>query len=384
MKRIHVMNTLAACALAAAAAACGGSSEQAIADSKFVANAPSYDHVAIVVDDNDASPNSTQTSLDEQALSTEKCHPHLFSRTHEIAGRLNRHSNKMLAHVKDLVADSPKLSAGNTRTWESVKNGVDRKLTLTANADGSFSFELDLAAVAATETFVKVASGSVSSATVTTVTTTNASFSFDFDALHSVVSSEKAAGQLAITGKIVKDTTKPAPGVQKTLTVAFTNFVPEEGDPHGPRTGSFTHLGEPGIGGSLTFSDSLILLCPSNPSNLVADTQTVARWYKASTGGIHGRADAKATGGQMAAGQMWEGVACHNGQPAQASTAANEDAYWMMKLEDPAGNTVSGSARETTDGQANPCDPVFGAVPSLTNNATDYDFTKALTFPGQW
>ena len=31
-----------------------------------------------------------------------------------------------------------------------------------------------------------------------------------------------------------------------------------------------------------------------------------------------------------------------------------------------------------------PCDPVFGAVPSTTNNLTDYDFSAKVTFPGEW
>ena len=77
-----------------------------------------------------------------------ECHPHLFVRTHEIIGRVNRHFFKHLHHVEELIANNP-LARRRDRTWENVRGGLDRKFTMTrtANADGSvtFDFELDVA-----------------------------------------------------------------------------------------------------------------------------------------------------------------------------------------------------------------------------------------------
>src|SRR5579859_7250130 len=176
MKPLHSRTTVAVSLLAAVASACGGQT----ADSKFAANAPTYDQASVVIDDTDATPPSTATAISPSSAlaadaATDPCHPHLFSRTHEIAARLNRHSDKMLKHVRDLIARAPKLSIGDSRTWEEVKDGLDRKVTITENADGTYSYVLDLAAASSgTETFVEVASGAVGSSTAGTVTTTNA------------------------------------------------------------------------------------------------------------------------------------------------------------------------------------------------------------------
>jgi hypothetical protein len=71
------------------------------------------------------------------------------------------------------------------------------------------------------------------------------------------------------------------------------------------------------------------------------------------------------------------GVTCAKG----STSAAPAEGFWLMKLEDAAGATVSAqSAQLGTD----PCDPVFGAVPGATSNATDYGFPAAVTFPGEW
>ena len=53
----------------------------------------------------------------------------------------------------------------------------------------------------------------------------------------------------------------------------------------------------------------------------------------------------------------------------------------MMKLEDSTGATLTS---RTAQAGSDPCDPVFGAVPSATDNKTDYDFTSSVTFPGEW
>src|SRR2546426_9877489 len=116
MKRIS--SWLAWAALApAAVAGCGGGVDAGPADEKFQANAPTFDQAALQIDDADANPISAatlQTTSDQQALSSDRCHPHLFSRTHEIVGRLNRHTNKLLRRVKALIAHHPNINNGTT------------------------------------------------------------------------------------------------------------------------------------------------------------------------------------------------------------------------------------------------------------------------------
>ena len=364
-------------------AACGGSTAD-----KFQANAPTFDKLAISQNDADSAIPAADSAdpITENATAT-TCHPHLFVRTGEIIGRVNRHFFKLLRHVDDLIEDHPKVAAGETRTWENVRNGMDRKLTMTGtdNGDGSitFTFELDVKSATGTGDFVKVMDGTLTHSGPATTDVDNAGGStrvenkgtvnFDFTALSTVNPNERARGQISDSFDNVRD---PAHGVKRSANITLTAFTPEEGDPHGPRTGSYSWEREPSVGGKFSFQDSVILFCPSNPSLLAADLTTVARWYRAADG-VHGRSDSKATGGQIPAGNTWVGVTCANGQT-QSSPA---EGYWMMKQEDSTGATVTGQA--DTAGDA-PCDAAFGVVPSVSNNATDYDFSAALTFPGEW
>jgi hypothetical protein len=344
-------------------------------------NAPSFDQAALQIDDADADPNSLSntTAADQQALSGDPCHPHLFSRTHYMVGRLNRHTNKLLHRVARLIGGNPRSKDGFRHSWERIDDGVDHKFTMT-RTDTGFSFELDLAPKG-TGNFVKVFWGAANTVTTGNVTERTGSFDFDYTALHSVIPAEKATGQLEMDFDIVRDPSKPAPGVKKTMVIKVVNFLPEEGDSRGPRNASYLHLGEPGLGGLLQYQDSLVLQCPANPQGKVSDVTTHARWFKGSDHKIHGRADSKASGGPIPDGDTWIGVSCHNGFTTRASL---ESAYWMMKLEDATGATVQGSARESTDGATNPCDAAFGPVPALANNATDYAFNVPLTFPNEW
>ena len=197
---------------------------------------------------------------------------------------------------------------------------------------------------------------------------------FDFTALASVKPGERARGQITDSFDNVHD---PVKGVKRSASISLTDFVPEEGDPHGPRNGSYLWEREPSVGGKFQFQDTLILFCLRNPASAQSEVTTVARWYKADGGQVHGRSDSKATGGQLDAGQTWMGVTCAKGQ----TTAMPAEGFWMMKLEDSAGATItSQSAQVGTE----PCDPAFGPVPSATDNKTDYDFSAAVTFPGEW
>jgi hypothetical protein len=75
------------------AAACGGAQPGSTQD--FVQNAPSYDQMALTESDVDPTPASAapQDQLTQDATAP-SCHPHLFVRTHEIVGRMNRHFAK--------------------------------------------------------------------------------------------------------------------------------------------------------------------------------------------------------------------------------------------------------------------------------------------------
>lgn len=388
MNKPHL--SLVAATLAALLAAC---SDAGLADpTKAAAAAPSFDQVSMQLDEADATPAAAPGGAQPAALTTavgdHPCHPHLFVRTHELVSRWNRHVWKPLRHVRELIAKSPKLTAGATVTWEDVKDGLDRKFTMTESADGAaWTFELDIALASSSSTAAKVLWGSVATTKSASSTTTDADLTFDFTALHSVVPAEKATGQLAAQVVLVKDASKPAPGVSKKLTVALTNFLPEEGDPAGPRSGSETHLAEPGVGGYLSFHDSLVLGCPANPASKLADVTTFSRWFKSTDGAIHGRADSKATGGQIAAGNSWIGASCYSGVKGEGTNDNREgSSFWLMKLEDAAGKTLAGQDTSAVSNGGAPCDAAFGPVPTLADNSKDFDFTKlpSPAFPGQW
>jgi hypothetical protein len=369
---------------AAALAACSGSTPT----SEFTANAPTFDKLAIAQNDGDMS-EAAATQTDTAALTsdaaTTDCHPHLFVRTGEIVNRVNRHIFKHVHHVEELIRNNP-LSDGETKTWEDIKNGLDRKLTITksVNLDGSatYTFELDLATAVTTGTpaFVKVMWGEITHvgpATAdgaTTLVEDKGTVTFDFTALASVTPRERSSGQIVDTFDNAHD---PVKGVKRLATLTLTNFVPEEGDPHGPRNGSYLWEREPGVGGKLQFQDTVTLFCLPNPTGAQSDTTTVSRWYKAADGSVHGRSDAKATGGQLPSGDTWVGVTCAVGQ----SSSAPGEGFWMMKLEGPTGLTIDLHLAQS--GTA-PCDPAFGAVPNQTDSSTDYGFPATVTFPGEW
>ena len=357
----------------ALAAACGGANPAST--QAFTQSAPTFDKFAIAQNDGDtsepAAPQDATASQDLTSAGTD-CHPHLFARTGEIISHVNRHFFKMLAHAEALIRSHPNLQSGESVTWENVgENGIDRKLVMTLNADGSYSFVLTL-------NNTTVMTGSIDTTVTGTVTETKGAATFDYSALASVVTTEKSTGQITDTFDIVKDTSRPAGQQEKrSATMTLTAFHFDD-DLHGPRNGSYSWEREPGVGGKFQFTDSLVLLCPANPSLLSADLTAVARWYRAADGSVHGRSDAKASGGQITAGNTWIGVTCAQGL---SSSVAPPEAYWMMKLENSSGATVVGAVDQLGDA---PCDPAFGAVPSLNNNATDYDFSSTVSFPNEW
>lgn len=255
-------------------------------------------------------------------------------------------------------------------------------VTLSLAADRlTYGFQVQLAPVlvgGGVGPFVTIEDGTVVTTTNGSVTQTTTQLSIDDTAYRSVVPTEPSTGQIGATFTSLTDTSRPAGQQTKTVAgVTLTSFLPQEGDPHGPRSGSYTHLGEPGVGGAFTFADTLALLpspCAPGVAPGPASLTTVARWYQAGDGSLHGRSDAKATGGQIPAGDAWLESAC-----TQNSTRR----YEVDKIEDATGSTVAGHVVPSSP-PASPCDAAFGSVPSLTNNATDYDFTAAPSFPNEW
>jgi hypothetical protein len=379
--------TLAAASLAGLLAACGGSaSSSGPADPKFQDAAPTYDKAALQIDASDAvAPASAGTGSSSSNLDkSDPCHPQLFIRTHEIVERINRHTLKLLRRIEAMVGDHPRLKTGEEHIWDRLDAaGIQHRLTVIKTSTG-YSAKLELAA-AGSSTWVTVFTGDETDTSTTTGTNTvverKGTMSFNFDALQTVIPTEKARGHIDLEFDLINDPSQRAKHIKRVLILTLTGFVPEEGDPHGPRTGGWTHVSEPGVGGSLQYTDSLVLFCPANPQGLAAETKTVARWYWAPDGSLRGRADANATGGQIPANDTFVGLSCHQGPT--ATTGA--DAYWMMKLEDAHGASLQGSSDQTSTVGAVPCDQVFGPVPSLTDNKTDYVFTSApVTFQGEW
>jgi hypothetical protein len=398
MKRISLI-TLSALI----AAACGGSAVNSNSKtpppttSDYVANAPTFAKVAISQNDSDeAEPGAAAATTTPGPV--EACHPHLFANTDKVIGLVNGHFFKMIRHVEALIKSDPTLVTDGSKTWESVEDNLDRKLTISAvaNADGSvtYTFELDVAAVttpATNETFTKVMSGTLthsgpatsdvgskSTSAPTNVAIENkGTITFDYDALHSVDPTENAKGQLTDTFDNVNDPTK---GVKRSATITLTNFVWDNWEfaAHGPRNGQYTWEREPGTGGFFQYNDAFVLQCPANTTGAVADVSAVSRWYKASDGSIHGRTDAMATGGQIPAGDKWEGLTCAQSGNGTMMPAEGE---WMMKEEAADGTDLYFAM---TQFGLTPCDPVFGPVPDQNDSTNDYNFNQPVTFPNEW
>jgi len=135
-----------------------------------------------------------------------------------------------------------------------------------------------------------------------------------------------------------------------------------------------TRLAEPGIGAWSQLQASLILHCPANPTAQVVDIAAVHRFFTRIadvTKAVQLRADAKAVGGQLPSGDSLIELHCF---------IANGPTLDLSKLENASGGTVNGN----TSGTAAACDPAFGPVPGLSNNATDFNFSAPISFPGQW
>ena len=394
--------SILALTFAGLALACGSKSSSDTDDSDFLAAAQELTVAQNVIAPGEQTPESSGAApsvastdsadsgpgaLADAAYAT--CHPHLFARSVLYSASLNYHVRLFLMDVDALLSIGPRVRTATTHTWTYTgPAGNSLEVTLTKSAPGVFSIEASVAATGSSN-FVTVVSGSVDRSNVEDIKKT---FLFDLDKLHSVIpaaAGDQSAGQFALD--IERTVNASGADRKRVVTYTLTNFVPVYGDPHGPRSGDIDFVEEPGVGGAMLYSTSLVFFCPANPSNLAADSDVYARWY---VGGstVAGRADARATGGQFATGDTWVGLTCLSVADAQSGSdsgaAVLDNGYWMMKEEASDGSTVVGSSVTDTQTGDPPCDSAFGAVTDLSDNANDPTLPTAIpatgAFPGQF
>ncbi len=365
-------------ALLLLAAACSGSSTS---QQSFQNAAPTTAALSMTVD---GAPATTAAAADAPTPpimpmmidAGDLCHPHLFLRTEALAARLNRHFAKALHRIEHVIAKAPALSTDGQAQWDEVRDGVEVRFTMTRSAE-VFTWLLELRPAGGTDAqWQTVFSGTIDRTGATGPNEGTGSFEVNLDNLHQVVPAETAAG------KIDADFAIAAKKRVIDVTVSDVVWDPDsDGDGLGhvaPVNASYHYVREPGVGGSLALTDSMVFGC-RNPTLAPADVTLASRWYLATDGAVHGRSDAKATGGQVPSGDTFVGVTCHQG-PTDATDA---EGYALLKLEDSQGNpTVPPFAFQV--GSTSACDPVFGPVPLPDGPGNDFDFTAPVTFPNEF
>lgn len=275
------------------------------------------------------------------------------------------------------------LGAGDSKTVQVTLGGVIIRTTVSRTADGAtYDFEEDMAHASASPTFVQIATASRTNAgTVNGVHTVNKQISFDYDARAAFLPSF-ATGHFAADIVHVSDPTKPAPGTQDTMTVTFAGISVMRSDPHGPRTGSYTHVGESAIGGSLDFQASVPVPCPGSTVGPVEIT-VQRRHVDNASGERNFRRDALVTGGNLTTGQKAIKFVC--GTSTQTATGATvvASSYTLRKIENADGTTQTFTVKFQNETSPS-CNPAFGPLVSSSDSSTDAPFTHPVTFPGGW
>ncbi len=328
---------------------------------------------------------STGTGLmPGQDLMSVPCHPELFARSVEYAEVLNYHVNMFLRDVEALLQGTPRVS-GDSITWTYEGHDAEVQLQLTETSPDVYGVTLAVAPPGR-HAFVTVVTGSIDRSMPLDVTK---QLGFDLDALHQVfpaAGNDHSRGQLAVSIERMKNS--QGSELKRFVTYTLAGFVPVYGDPHGPRTGTVLLLDEPGVGGSMRYDASSVFFCPANPQDLAADATTYVRWVVQGQT-VSGRADAIATGGQLASGDRWVGLSCRTYSSDLESGFMTDDGYWLMKEENASGATVAGSQTAVQDTIASdaPCNPAFGAVTDLNDDTNDPVIPGSLVpdaFPGEF
>jgi hypothetical protein len=378
---MHRLPRLAALAsLLALAAACGGTT----GSSSFAEAAPSYGSLAMDLTDQDRSEPTlgvAASALSADAVLPLDCHPHLFVRTHDLVRRVNRHLWRALRHAERVIARNPTLATGAEQVWERTENGIDVKFTMTRSSDVVFTWKLEMKKVA-DAAFTTVVTGDIDRTGAAGPHQGTGEVTIDLSALASV-NGDDVAGTLTAKFTSLAGT--------RTLVVDAQNVVWDTDSPSDlarqEKSAHYVYERKPGIGGSLKVEGEMVFLCPANASLAPATVDLVSRWYRTSTGSVHGRSDANMTGGQIAAGDKVVGVTCHDSAVDGGDQA---ESFWLMKLENPDGTTVTGGLRQRSVVDSTACDPALnpptGNVPNLDDATTDFDmsgivFTDSTPYP---
>jgi hypothetical protein len=312
------------------------------------------------------------------------CAPGTFDDTEGVVLKIDKTIQKELGHIEKAI-NVALLNPGDSITRvSSPATGVLAQRTITRSLDGnSYTYELDMAQNTATPAYVQIATASRTDAGVDAngVHTVNKQIAMDYDARAQFLLTAPT-GHFNATIVSVNDPSKPVPGNQNTLSVSFAGISVKRDDPHGPRTGSYTHVGEPTIGGSLDFSASVPDPCPG--TSMPAVQITVQRRHVDDASGEKTfRRDATVTGGSLSAGQQAIKFVC--GTRAQTATGATitTSQYSLLKIENADGTTQSFNIKMKNETAPN-CNPAFGSLVSPNDNSTDWSFPHPVTFPGEW
>ena len=309
------------------AAACGGSAQQ----DGFERATPAFDAVALEITSSDSASSNfeNESEPDDDASEVadasvgDPCHPHLFLRTHEVVELTNRGLGRVLGPIHRLLPFGPRHRDGSIHVWERVVNGFDYKYTVLKTGDHSFTATLQVKKEGYPDSsFVTVYSAETDRDPANHDGSGTATL--DLDKLASLTG-DAVSGQLSLAFTVTS--------AEKKVIFTMTNFKPRSTAT--ARNGHFVFDKQTGKGGSLKSTEDMTLRCTGATPVAAGTTPVtaVARWAVASDG-VHFRGDAGATGGQVPAGEKWEGVTCAQGRDPR-------ETYWLMKLEDATGTTIN-------------------------------------------
>jgi hypothetical protein len=373
---MKLVRTLSLAVPLALLVACGGPSSGQSTASDLAAAVPSYATVAMDLTPTDATASTTAPPPPPMTPPVAECNPHLFVRSEETVGRVNRHLFKFLFHVENAIAHDLSMGTGTSAEFDHSRHGVDVKLTVTRTGATTFDWALDMKKTADT-TFVEVASGAIDRAGASAPHQGKGSMSLDLGKL-AAVTGDEVAGTIGARFETFASHRLVA------VHAAGVVWDTDARSPirRAPRDADYVFFREKGKGGSLKIAEDMAFGCPPNPDVASANAVMVNRWYVTSTGSVHGRTDAQMTGGQLDALKIAkiEALTCH---ASSTEMGVPGESDWLLKAEDAAGATLFG--RESVKGLG-ACDPALnppdGAVPSLADNKTDFDFSKIVFTDG--
>jgi hypothetical protein len=378
------LRTLFLSAPLAVVVACGGSASTGSGSDNLDAATPSYAALAFDQTAADATPPAAALVGEVSGAASMQgpgggCHPHLFMREREVVERVNRHVYKVLRKVERLIATIPADQTSVSKTWTRTETGVDVSFSVKLVGPNVYSWEL-AAGPTGTTPLPVVMTGEIDRTGATGEHEGKGGMEIDFAKLNAAFPQERvASGTLSVEFDVTASSRKISVVADQLVWDLDASHFDGGVIPSGltqPRSGSYVYFREPLKGGSLKIQDQMVFVCGlapgmTNPGLVPADAQMVSRWFKAADGTVHGRSDGLIQGGQLVAPvDRIVGVTCHN---AAAERHMPTEGYWLMKAEDASGATLAGAnATSMMDASATPCDPTFGAVPTLENANDDF------------